>query len=96
MYYTVQHHTLAAAPWLAGGAVTLHYMYRVRTGWYCSNHRFTIPSLLLLLNLYIPTFTLTSSLCCAYLIKRHATSGVIFLVCCVWMSNYFFLLACFN
>ena len=77
---------------LAGGAVPLHYMYRVRTGWCCSYCCFATPSLLLLLILYMPTITLFSSLCCTFLIRRHATSGVVFIVCFVWTSNYFFLL----
>ena len=46
---------------------------------------------------YLLALSLLASLCCDLLIRRHATNGgVVFLACCVWMSNYFFLLACFD
>ena len=82
------------------GTVPLHDMNCTQVGWCCSCSQFYCCSCSYVptctLTLYVPNFTLTSSLCCALLIRRHATSGVVFLVCCVWMSNYFFLLACFN
>ena len=73
------------------GAVPLHGMYCKQVGWCCSCHHLYCCSCS-----YIPNLTLTSLLCCALLIKRHARSGVVFLICCIWMSNNFFLLDCLD
>ena len=48
---------------------------------YCATFLTMFYSTYLLTLLLLPTCA-----CCAFLIRRQATSGVVFLICCVWMD----------
>ncbi len=76
------------------GAVLLHDMYWTLALYHCMTctvHKqagavLVVTFIVAHAQSYIPPFSLTSSLCCAFLIRRHATSGVMFLICCFWME----------